>query len=30
MEHDSGTALDGELVQILKSLHTGVAHAQAA
>jgi len=30
MERDSGTALDGELVQILKSLHTGVAHAQAA
>jgi hypothetical protein len=30
MERDSGTALDGELVQILKSLPMDTAHARAA
>jgi HD-GYP domain-containing protein (c-di-GMP phosphodiesterase class II) len=30
MERDSGTALDGDLVQLLKSLPMDTAHAQAA
>jgi putative nucleotidyltransferase with HDIG domain len=30
MERDSGTALDGELVQLLKSLRQGATYAQAA
>jgi hypothetical protein len=30
MERDSGTALDGELVQLLKSLYRDAPHAQAA
>jgi HD-GYP domain-containing protein (c-di-GMP phosphodiesterase class II) len=30
VERDSGTALDGDLVQLLKSLPMDTAHAQAA